>query len=444
MVLPALPALQRVLHTTPAGITWLLTGYLLSASVATPILGCLGDRYGKQRILVLVFGALLAGCLLAALASSLLLLIVARVIQGAAGAIFPLAFSIVRDEFPARRVAGAIGLLSATIGIGAGLGMALGGVIVAHLSYHWLFWLPLIPSALAGFGAARVVPRSPALAGGRLNVGAAVLLSGWLVLLLLGVSEGPVWGWRSTGTVGLLALSVVVFIGWIRVEVRAKYPLVDIAMMRIPTVWWVNLTALLMGVQVYAMFVVVPPFLQAPRADGYGFGFSVTMSGLVLVPGSLSMLAVGLLMGRITRWLGSRVLLVAGAVIASVPFVMLTFAHGQPWEFWLANAVNGFGIGLAFSAMPALIMQAVPPAVTGVATGMNTNIRTVGGAIGSQVIASIIASHVLRSGVPAEQGYAIGFALLAVSLLAAAGAAAAVPAQGGRSRQPEPAPLVSR
>jgi MFS family permease len=416
--------LQKALHTTPTGVSWLLTGYLLSASVATPILARLGDMYGKQRLLVIVFATLLCGSTLGALATSLSVMIAARVLQGAAGAIFPLAFSIVRDEFAPHRVASAIGLLSAFIGIGSGIGMAVGGPVVEHLSYHWLFWLPLIPSAIAGVGAAVVVPRSPVRAGGRVNFPAAALLSAWLLMLLLGVSEAPSWGWRSPGVATLLVGSVLTFLLWVRVESHSTYPLVDIKMMRIPRVWWVNMVAFLMGVQIYSMFVVIPPFLQTQPSNGYGFGLSVALSGLVLVPGSLSMLVVGLTVGRVIRQVGVNVLLVAGALIAAVPFAILAVAHDHVWQFWVAIAVNGIGIGFAFSVMPTLIMEVVPQTLTGVATGMNANIRTVGGAIGSAVIASVVASRVLPNGVPAESGYVVALALLSGSVFLAAGAAA--------------------
>src|ERR1700690_3640856 len=149
LVVPALPTMQHDLHTSETGITWLLTGYLLAASVGTSILGRLGDMYGKERLLLWTLVILAAGTLLAAVSSFLGPIIVGRFIQGAAGGIFPLAFGIVRDEFPREKVAGSIGLLSAILGVGAGGGIVLSGVIVEHLNYHWLFWIPLIPTVLA-------------------------------------------------------------------------------------------------------------------------------------------------------------------------------------------------------------------------------------------------------------------------------------------------------
>src|SRR5579862_9736833 len=150
-VVPALTPIQHSLHTSETGVAWVLTGYLLSASVGTAILGRLGDIYGKEHVLVGTLIGLAAGTLLAALSHTLALLIVARVIQGVAGGIFPLAFGIIRDEFPPEQVPGSIGLVSAILGIGAGVGIVAGGVIVEHLSWQWLFWMPLAVIVVAAY-----------------------------------------------------------------------------------------------------------------------------------------------------------------------------------------------------------------------------------------------------------------------------------------------------
>jgi EmrB/QacA subfamily drug resistance transporter len=437
LVLPALPTFERELHTSEDSVAWILTAYLLSASVATPILGRLGDLKGKERMLVVVFAALSLGSLLGALSSSLALLIVARVIQGVGGAVFPLAFGIIRDEFPPEHVAGGIGLISTILGIGGGLGIVLGGPIVQHLSYHWLFWIPLGMTVIALAATVRFIPESPVRSEGRVNLVAAGLLSGWLVALLLGVSEGANWGWTSAGVLGLLLAAAVLFTVWVRVEWRSDHPLVDMRMMRIPTVWWTNVAAALIGVSMYASIEVLPPFLESARSTGYGFGLSPSVGGLFLVPSSAAMFVTGLSIGRITNWLGPRTPLALGALLGGAPYVLLAFNSSHAWEFLLASAVSGVGIGLAFAAMPNLIVGAVADTETGVATGMNANIRTIGGSVGSEVVATVLATGVV-AGVTPLHDYSVAFAILACSSFLAAGAALLLPRRAAQSARPVP------
>jgi EmrB/QacA subfamily drug resistance transporter len=427
MVLPALPAFEKQLHTTADGATWVLTAYLLSASVATPILGRLGDIYGKEKVLVLVLGALTAGTFLAAIANTLFLLVVARVVQGVAGAVFPLAFSIIRDEFPPERVSTGIGWISMLLGIGSGLGVVLGGVIVEQLSIHWLFWVPLPGIVLALIAAKFFIPESPVRSPGGVNIAGAFLLSGWLVTLLLAVSEGPTWGWGSAAIVGLEIATAILFFAWIRSELGARHPLVDIRMMRIPIVWWANMTALLLGGGMYASVVVIPPFVQTASSHGYGFGSSPAYSGLFLVPQSVGMLLVGVVNGPVTERIGAKAALVIGAILGAVSFGILIVAHSYQWQFFIATSVMGVGIGLSFAAMSNLVVEAVPEHQTGVATGMNTNIRTIGGAVGSQLVAAILASGVALGAVPHERAYVLSFGVLAVCFALAAGAASIIP-----------------
>ncbi len=231
-VVPALPTMQHELHTTENGIAWLLTGYLLAASVGTSILGRLGDMYGKERLLLWTLVILAGGTLLAAVSSSLTPIIVGRFVQGAAGGIFPLAFGIVRDEFPREKVAGSIGLLSAILGVGAGIGIVLSGVIVEHLNYHWLFWIPLVAIVIAAVATWRFIPESPIRTPGRINWLAATLMTIGLSAVLLAISETTTWGWGSARTLGLIAVGVVFVIVWIAVEVRSANPLIDMTMMR--------------------------------------------------------------------------------------------------------------------------------------------------------------------------------------------------------------------
>ncbi|MGH3251812.1 MAG: MFS transporter [Trebonia sp.] len=429
LVIPVLTTVAKQLHTSQDAATWVLTAYLLSASVMTPILGRIGDMFGKKWVFVATLVSLAVGSVLAAVAPNIGVMIAARVIQGVAGGMLPLGFGIIRDEFPADKVGGAVGILAALTAVGGGLGIVLAGPIVDALGWRWLFWLPMIVTAIAAVGAVLYVPESPIRSPGTIAWLPAILLSGWLVALLVPLSEAPQWGWGSPGVIGLLAAAVLLAAAWVWTELRAATPLIDMKMMRLPAVWTNNLVALLIGVGMYATFAFLPEFVQTPTAAGYGFGASIGGSGLMLLPSAVTMFVVGLFAGSLARRVGGKALVIAGCLVGCVSMAMLAFAHTHEWEVYVATGIMGIGFGWAFSAMSALVVAAVPAEQTGVASGMNANIRTIGGSIGSAVMASIVTSQLESSGFPKEAGYTIGFAVMAAGLVVAALAGLLIPSR---------------
>jgi EmrB/QacA subfamily drug resistance transporter len=427
LVMPVLPTLQAALRTSQGTVTWVLTAYLLSASIFTPIMGRIGDMVGKKRIFVVTLIALAFGSLLAALAPNVGMMIIARVVQGIGGGVLPLAFGIVRDEFPLERVSGAVGVIASLAAVGAGAGAVIAGPIVDLLSYRWLFWLPMIVTLAAAAAAFVFVPESPVRTKGRISWVPAFLLSGWLVALLVALSEAPDWGWGSGKVLVLLVLAVVIGVGWVASELRAANPLIDMNMMRQRAVWTTNLVSLLLGVGMYAVAAFLPELVQTPTRFGYGFGASITQSGLLLLPSSVTMFFVGLYTGHLSRRIGAKWVILVGCAIGAFSVALMAFAHGAKWELYLASGIQGLGMGAAFTAMSSLIVAAVRPEQTGVASGMNANIRTIGGSIGAAVMGSVVTGHLQDSGVPKESGYTAGFAALAAALLAAAVAALLIP-----------------
>jgi EmrB/QacA subfamily drug resistance transporter len=428
LVTPVLPTLEVALGTDQSDVTWVLTAYLLSASIFTPILGRLGDMTGKKRVFVLALSMLALGCLLAALATDLTVMIVARVVQGIGGGVLPLAFGIIRDEFPREKVAGAVGAVSSLIAVGGGVGLVVAGPIVNALSYHWLFWLPLAVLVIAALAAQFLVPESPVRTAGSINWPAALLLSAWLVALLLAVSQAPAWGWGSAEVLGLLVAAVVLAVLWVVVESRSVQPLIDMRMMRVRAVWATNLVALLFGVAMYAAFAFLPQFLQTPSAAGYGFGSTVTESGLLMLPQTIASFVLGLVSGTLAQRIGSKLVLLIGTLVTAAGYLAFALAHGSQGAIVIGSVVMGAGFGLAFSAMSNLIVAAVPPSQTGVASGMNANIRTIGGSVGSAVMASVVTAHAGAGGLPREAGYVNGFLMLTGALVVGAFAALLIPA----------------
>jgi EmrB/QacA subfamily drug resistance transporter len=427
LIAPALPEIQKQLHTSTTAVTFALTTFLLTASVATPIAGRLGDIFGKQRMLVITLCIFGTGSLVAALSHSIGVLILGRAIQGIGGSVFPLSFGIIRDEFPRKDVSTGIGLLSATFGIGGAAGLVLSGVIVDHLAYEWIFWLGFIVSAIAVVTTFLFVPESPVKSPARIDWAGAAGLSTGLVCLLLGVSQGNTWGWGDPRVIGLFAAAALVFTIWVRWEDRTPQPLVDMRMMRARGVWTTNMTALLVGFGMFGSYILIPRFVQVDPAAGFGFGASVTMAGVFMLPSAVVMLVGGPIAGWMGGRGGSRLPLLMGTGIAAASFTFLALEHSTRLSIYIGTTLMGVGIAFAFASMANLIVEAVDQTQTGVATGMNTIMRTIGGSLGGQLAASIVAAHVGANGLEHESGYVIAFVMSAVGLVGAFACALLIP-----------------
>lgn len=443
LVVPAIPVIQEATGGSETSVSWILTGYLLVASVATPIIGRLGDVYGKQRVLVyclvgVAFGVVVTGIQ----PSNLGLLIVGRSIMGLGGGIFPLAFAIIRDEFPAERIASGIGFLSSLIGAASGFGIVIAGLVIQYASYELIFWLPLVAVIPAILTAKYIIPPSPQQTGSSINWFSAALMSIGLSAVLVAITEAVTWGWGSPRTIGLLAIGFV-FVGvWIFNELRARVPLVDMGMMRLRGIWTTNLVAFLVGIGMYASFLLVPLLVQEPTSTGYGFGADVIHGALYVLPMAVTMLIAGQIVGPVEARVGSRPALLAGCLITAVSFLMLVPWHQSSIDIYVSSALMGLGIGLAYATLATLVVENADPSQTGVASGMNNVLRTVGGAFGGQIAATILASNVLPGGLPSEDAFVLAFVMCGIASLAAFAAAFAIPRRG-RVFDPHAAAMAS-
>jgi EmrB/QacA subfamily drug resistance transporter len=429
MVIPALPVLQHEFGTTTAWATWLLTGFLLAASVATPLVGKLGDQYGKERLLVISLTVFFLGSVAAVFAPNIGVLIGCRVLQGVGAAVFPLSFSIIRDEFPREKVPVAVGAVSSVFAIGGGLGLVLSGVILDSFSWRWIFALGAVAVAAAVVLVHFFVPESPIKTPSRVDVTGGLLLSGGLVSLLLALTEGERWGWSSGRIVALFAAAAVLLVAWSLAELRVAEPMVDMRMLARRPVFFANLTALVGGAAMFGSFVLVPTLLQLPnglpdrlaRLADYGFGASATVTGLYLLPSALTGLASGPLAGLMGRRFGSKWPLALGMLLGSVGLGLLAEWHAEPWHIILGMLILGAGLPMTFAAMATIIVETVRATETGVATGMNTVMRTIGGVIGGQAGAAILTAKTIgETPVPAEGAFATAFWLGAGGTLVAA------------------------
>lgn len=400
LVIPLVPLIQSEFGVSADAASWTMTAWLIAAAVATPTLGRIGDLYGRRATFLITIGIVAVGDTLAALAPTLGILIVARVLQGIGGALFPLAFGLLRDALPRERVTGAIGIVSAVIGIGGALGTVLAGPLSDVVGWRGTFVVPLVAAVLGAALTAVVVRDSGSRAHGRINAFSPALLSIWLVALLVPLSTGARWGWTSPLTLGAFVIAALALAAWIVNELRAKDPLVDLRLMTAPAIWPVNAASLLIGVGVFAFWGYLPQFLELSR-DAGGTGLSVRDAGLVLVPMLIGMSGVGFAVGRLNRYLSLRTMLAGGAVLMGISAASAALAHSEPWQLAIAGAGFGLGCGLAYSSSAGIIVEGVPADAIGVATGVNANLRTIGSSVGSAATGAIVfgtAPHGTASG----------------------------------------------
>ena len=433
LIVPVLSQVQERFDTDQSTVTWVLTSYLLSAAVATPLLGRIGDAVGKQKMLVVTLSLLAIGSAMAALAPSIEWMIVARVVQGVGGGVLPLAFGIVRDEVSQERSGTAVGLLASLVSAAFGFGIVLAGPIVEGLGYTWLFWLPAIATGLAAAGTVLFVPESPVRSSGRISVAPALLLSGWLVSLLLAVSEGNDRGWASATILGLFAATVVLFVGWFVAERRVAVPLIDIDLMRVRGVWTANVVAFVAGFGTFASLGFLPQLLQTPTSSGYGFGDTISQSGWVLLPSSATAFVMGFVAPRLVRRYSARAVICVGSVANCLAFGGVALFHGQTWQISSFMVLQGLGLGCVVSSLAGVVLSSVPRHQTGVASGMNANIRLIGGSIGSAMMAGVVTARSGPGGFPLEVGYRDGFLVLSGVAILAAGAALLIPRVPGHT-----------
>lgn len=449
LVIPLIPQLPDLLHTSSANASWIVTATLLTGAIATPVFGRLGDMFGAKRVLIACAALLTLGSVIAALTSSLIPLIIGRALQGFGAPVIPLGISVLRAALPADRVGGAMAMVSASLGVGGALGLPLSAVIAESLNWHALFWCAAALGLGSGLLFAALVPDIvPSKATGRFDFLGAIGLAAALVMLLLPISKGSTWGWTSPGTLGLLAASIVVFIvfGWW--QNRATAPLVDVRTTLKAPVLLTNLASIAIGFGMFAMSLIGPQLLQMPASTGYGLGQTMVAAGLWMAPGGLAMMATSPFAGKLIAARGPRFALVLGSVIIAVGYLSATQMLGSPVGVLIFSVVVSIGVGFAFAALPTLINAAVPVSETAAANGINSLARSLGTSTSSAVMSAVLVqTGVLVAGhtIPSLSGFrtalliAGGAAVVAALIALIIPASTPVPAAAEAAVAPAPA-----
>ncbi|MFD8802728.1 MFS transporter [Streptomyces atroolivaceus] len=452
LVTPLIAELPRILDTSSSNAAWVVTVTLLVAGVCVPVTGRLGDLLGKRRMLLACAVPLVAGSVVCALSSSVVPMIVGRGLQGMGMGMVPLGIALLRDVVPAEKLSGSIALVSASMGIGGALGLPISAAVAEYTSWRVLFWGSAVLAVMIAVLIWLFVPDVPAGAKGqRFDAPGAIGLAIGLVSLLLAISKGADWGWGSGTTLGLFAVAVVALGAWGYYELHTRDPLVDLRTTARPRVLLTNLSSILVGVGMYSFMLIAPQLLQFPEATGYGLGQSMLAAGLWMAPGGVMMMLVSPLGGKLINARGPKIALVLGALVISLGYGISLFLMGSAWGLMIVGIVINSGVGLAYGAMPALIMSSVPLSETAAANGFNTLMRSLGTTIGSAVIGVVLAQMTIDLGgfsLASEDGFRVGLMIGCGVALVAAAVAAFIPglvrpaAEGG-STGPAAADKVS-
>lgn len=445
LVIPLIPQLPTLLDTSPANASWAITATLLTGAIATPVLGRLGDMYGPKRILCLCAGLLVVGSVIAALTSSLIPLVIGRGLQGFGAPVIPLGISVLRAALPPERVGSAMGLMSASLGVGGALGLPLSAVIAEHFSWHALFWCAAALGAVSGILFAVLVPDIAPVSSDRFDPLGAIGLAAGLILLLLPITKGSAWGWGSPTTLGMFAAAAATFtvFGWW--QLRAPSPIVDMRTTLKRPVLLTNLSSIAVGFGMFAMSLVAPQLLQMPSDTGYGLGQSMVAAGLWMAPGGLAMMIAAPIAARVISARGPKFALVTGSTIIAAGYLLGTQLLGSAAGVLAFSVIVSAGVGFGFAALPALINSAVPVSETGSANGINTLARSLGTSTSSAVMSAVlagmtvnVAGHIL----PSLSGFRTALLIAALAAAGAALIALAIPRAvrpGDLSVEPAPA-----
>lgn len=419
MVLPLLPELPDLIGTNTSNASWIITATLIAGAVATPVISRMADMYGKRRMILLTLAIVAVGALIGGVSTALPFLILARVLQGIGMALVPVGIATMRDELDPDKVPLAVALMSATLAIGAGVGLPLGGYLAEAFDWHVVLWLPGLLAILMIVLVMRTVSESAVRTAGAFDFRGAILLSLALVLLLVAVSKGADWGWTDARTLGCFAAGLVLLAIFVPLELRIPSPLVDIRTAAQPVVMSANTISVLMGFGMFLNMLVSTQLLQTPTDTGYGLGLDALHAGLWMAPSAVAFGVLAPVSGWVTRRFGPELAIGLGSAIMALSYLARIPFSDSVAMVVIGTLVVTVGTALAYSALPTLIMRSVPVTETAAANGLNTLLRSVGTSTASAVTAAVFAATITSD----TGGYPTFGAMTLMFVLAGVGSA---------------------
>ncbi|MCF8609271.1 MFS transporter [Gordonia sp. HY285] len=444
-----------------SALIWIVTVYALAAALATCFVGRLGDQFGRRNVLIAVLIVSLVGSVISACAPSLTVLIAGRALQGVSGAILPLTIGIVRASFPAGRVALGVAVVSTSALVAGASGSLVGGVLLDHATWHWIFWSAAILAGVSAFLACTMIRRDPpeTLASAKgIDWFGGILFGGGIAATLYGATTSKDLGWNSTQVLVFIVIGVAALVLWYQWERRIADPMIDLAMfadrkfsLGMVATALIALGPIGMGTVLSITLYRTPNVINSPSGDislPVGLGYSATMAGVLGFLTAAASFAIAPLIGRISQNYGARTGLMAGSGLVIVGFGIVSFAPTDPVVVIAGLLLSVFGNGFLYAGMPTVIVECVTPEHTSTATGINAVVRTTFQAVAASLVAILLTvspiilgdnSFTSRTGLNLVVGVCIAACLLTMVVVSRIPAQQPPHAQGEPSAAPSPA-----
>jgi EmrB/QacA subfamily drug resistance transporter len=375
-----------------AHLSWVVTAYLLTATIVGPLYGKLGDLYGRKLVLQVAIVLFLIGSALCGLSQNMAELIGFRALQGlGAGGLMVVTFAVVGDVIPPRERGKYQGYFGAVFGFSTVVGPLLGGFFVDNLSWRWIFYVNLPVGLVALAVIALAFHSSVGRRRHAMDYLGAALLAGTLASVVLFTSlGGTTWAWSSPKIIALIVLSIVFLPAFLWVESRAAEPILPLSLFRNHTFSVTSAVGFIVGFALFGAITYLPLYLQVAK------GSSPTKSGLQLTPLMAGVLITSIFSGQVISRVGRyRVFPIVGTALMAVAMFLLSQieAGTATWVSEIYAAILGLGLGMVMQVLILAVQNSVPHSVLGVATSGSTMFRQIGGSIGVALFGTIFASR---------------------------------------------------
>jgi MFS family permease len=417
------PAIGAEFQVSVSALTWVNTVFYVCAAVWVPLLSRLGDIHGHRKLLRVSVSLFALGSIVVAAAPDFAVLLVGRVLQAGLLALLPLDMALVRDRLEPAKARSGIGMLIGALTTGVSLGLVIASELSRALgSVSAVLWVPAAATVLCLAVPFLLVPESLRRARVRIDWTGTAGLCLFLVALLLGVGEGPSWGWGSAATVGLLVLAAALLTGFVLFERRTAEPVVDVRRLGRPRMLVLFLAAWLIGGATFGSQTALATFAASPPDQlGYGLGIDTTMLGWYMLPIGLAALLGSMLVNRVGKLLGHRASLFGALAVTGLGYAGLAVWHAGRGEFVACTIISGLGNGAAIAALPAAILERSTETESGINAGLYNTLRTVGGSVTGAIFAAVLSGMAVpHTSVPRESAYTTVLWLCAVACVLAA------------------------